>query len=179
MSNPLYMACLKAGYDAFRAAYSTGYFGADYKPQLVICPYNQRPFDRLWRRGWSEAAREFDSGPPLSNFRYNPFEKNQRVLEFVRQFESRDNRKKGFPKQGQQQQHHRTKPYQGKTGKKNPLKDWVPTQSHPVKPGTVTKDGGVVWKNTGSVKPRQEVNTLAPISLKQVNRFNQKYRTQL
>jgi ribosome modulation factor len=63
---------LRSGYDAYYAAYSTGFFGADHRPQWIPNPHNTNPNKDLWLRGWREAEKAFNlRGQYLQNL---PFE---------------------------------------------------------------------------------------------------------
>lgn len=63
---------LRSGYDAYYAAYSTGFFGADHRPQWTPNPHSTNPNKDLWLRGWREAEKAFNlRGQYLQNL---PFE---------------------------------------------------------------------------------------------------------
>lgn len=63
---------LRSGYNAYYAANSTGFFGADHRPQWTPNPYSTNPNKDLWLRGWREAEKAFNlRGQYLQNL---PFE---------------------------------------------------------------------------------------------------------
>jgi len=61
------LGALKAGYDAYYGAYSTGYFGADHKPQRIDVPYTTNPQRDLWLKGWRFAQKTHERGGHFSH----------------------------------------------------------------------------------------------------------------
>lgn len=61
---------MKAGYDAYYAAESGGYFGANFKPHPRTPPYSKNPQRAQWMKGWQIAQKNHAMGVQFS---YNPF----------------------------------------------------------------------------------------------------------
>lgn len=61
---------MKAGYDAYYAAESGGYFGANFKPHSRTPPYTKNPQRSQWMKGWQIAQKNHGTG---GNFSYDPF----------------------------------------------------------------------------------------------------------
>ncbi len=159
----------EAGYNAFRMAFSTGHFGAPlHRPYRIDNPYTKRPFNKLWRRGWDEAQREFEMGPPFSNFRYKPFENHARIQEFVRQVEQRErfkNRKATATVQKATQGSSFQKPFPRTFNTAKPK--WSGKPLH-----------GSVPSTSNRVAPAPSRPAVPePVNFKRIENFNQKHRT--
>lgn len=61
---------MRAGYNAYYAAYSTGYFGANHKPHRQSSPYSNKIQSKQWEKGWQFAQRNHENG---KQFSYDPF----------------------------------------------------------------------------------------------------------
>jgi hypothetical protein len=61
---------MKAGYDAYYAAESGGYFGANFKPHPRTPPYTKNPQRAQWMKGWQIAQKNHAMGVQFS---YDPF----------------------------------------------------------------------------------------------------------
>lgn len=68
--NSNYPAAIKAGYDAYYAAPSIGFFGMNRKPQPLSPPYTQHPERSQWQQGWRIAQKNHETG---GYFSYTPF----------------------------------------------------------------------------------------------------------
>lgn len=63
-------SAMRAGYDAYYAAYSTGYFGANHKPHRQSSPYSNKIQAKQWEKGWQSAQRNHETGKLFS---HDPF----------------------------------------------------------------------------------------------------------
>jgi hypothetical protein len=61
---------MKAGYNAYYAAFSTGHFGANHKPHQQNPPYPKNPQRIQWIKGWQIGQRNHETG---KQFSYDPF----------------------------------------------------------------------------------------------------------
>lgn len=95
-SNQKFSTFLKAGYNAFRFAQGTGYFGFEGKVVPVLNPYSRNPFASLWQRGWDRAKSDWERNRQA----YNPeqFVDNRRVSDYAKERQQAQQRKQ----QGQQ-----------------------------------------------------------------------------
>ena len=93
--NQKFSTFLKAGYNAFRFAQGTGYFGFEGKVVPILNPYTRNPYASLWQRGWDRAKSDYERGRPS-----NPeqFIDNRRVSDYAKERQQAQQRKQ----QGQQ-----------------------------------------------------------------------------
>lgn len=155
---------VNAGYNAYRMAYSNGYFGFEARPQLPKNPYLGTPYLKLWDRGWMTAQREVERGGTGAAFRYQPFKNHTSILQYVHDTAALMNgktivsAKKSFQK-----------PFKGKPTQKLVQKltqQAAPTQKQSQKP----------FKGGFTPKPK-DFTPAAPINLKRIEKFNNKHRT--
>lgn len=140
-------AALRGGYNAYYAAFSTGYFGADHRPQRTTNPHTQNPIRDLWLRGWREAEKAFSLGQYLQR---DPFEAVRGMREAARYLETKARAKN---------RKHQESDKQDKRPAHQPHR-----QTNIVNP--------VFAAPYGKAQP-----VVKSINLKRLNKFNKKYRT--
>lgn len=102
--NQKFSTFLKAGYNAFLLAHSTGYFGFEGKVQPILNPYPQNPYAALWQRGWDRAKSDYERGRPS-----NPeqFVDNRRVTDYAKERQQTQQKKQQAQQRFKQQKHGR------------------------------------------------------------------------
>lgn len=154
-------ATMRAGYNAYYAAYSTGYFGANHKPHRQSSPYSNKFQSKQWEKGWQFAQRNHETGKQFShdpflgiNLGYlaiDPQEKQNRQREAQRKQAEFKARQKKLPG-GVPQKFAVRLPYK-----------FRPTET----------DRPQIGVKSGTFKPEQLIN------LKRLDNLTKKYRTKV
>lgn len=146
---------MRAGYNAYYAAFSTGHFGANHKPHQQNPPYPKNPQRIQWIRGWQFGQKNYESG---GQFSYDPF-KGVELGNLGR--EPFDKQKAQREQQRKQAEFHAKQKV--KTSEKN-------------LPFAVTKPYPKVFK----LKLKDNVQAEpGAVNLKRLDKFNKKYRTKV
>lgn len=143
---------MRAGYNAYYAAFSTGHFGANHKPHQTNPAYTKNPQRIQWIRGWQTAQKNHESG---GQFSYNPF-KGVDLGNLGREPVQRQTKQQEFQK----------RQAEFKARQKSKPRGIVQSSTLPA---------GVGQKPHTYVK--KEVP--APINLRRLDKFNKKHRTKV
>jgi hypothetical protein len=158
---------MRAGYAAYYAAFSPGYFGANHKPRRQISPYSGNLQNKQWDKGWQIAQRNHETG---KNFSHDPLKGLQLgylgIDPAVKKREQQERQKKQAEFIARQK---------ARQAKSIPVKllERGGGAFRPVikRGGTYHIDGKV---HTPSVVPSE---TIPAINLRRIDKFNNKFRT--
>lgn len=149
---------MKAGYNAYYAAFSTGHFGANHKPHQQNPPYPKNPQRVQWIKGWQIGQRNHETG---KQFSYDPF----------RDMELGNLGREPFDKQkAQREQQRKQAEFQARQKAKQPVKH------SPWKVGAQTGRTSSLRPNVSGV-PKQPSPVV--VNLKRLDKFNKKHRTKV
>jgi len=144
---------MRAGYAAYYAAASTGYFGANHKPQRQSSPYSDNFKSKQWERGWQLGQKNHETGKPFS---HNPLEGVSLGYLGIDPAEKKRKQQEHQKKQAEFLARQKKRQEQAKL----PVVKKVPNR---FKPST----------------PRNPQEVTEPLNLKRIDKFNKKYRTKV
>lgn len=159
---------MKAGYNAYYAAFSTGHFGANHKPHQQNPPYPKNPQRIQWIKGWQIGQRNHETG---KQFSYDPF----------RGMELGNLGREPFDKQkAQREQQRKQADFIARQKSKSALKSKLP---YKFGPGVERQQMGAQTGRTSSLRPNVAGVPKQPgagvVNLKRLDKFNKKHRTKV
>lgn len=162
-------AAMRAGYNAYYAAYSTGHFGANHKPHRQSSPYSNKVQSKQWEKGWQFAQRNNETG---KQFSYDPFVGINLGYLALEPHEKQNRQREQQRKQAEFQSRQKTKHQPAKLVQQVGRGNRIVTQPLKIVQFARTQTGRVVSKSNVTEQDKT-------INLRRIDKFNKKHRTKV